>query len=47
MADSATNYLNETIFRSLPHARTLLETRRRDYNEERPHSGLGWMTPKD
>jgi putative transposase len=39
--------LNETLFRSLPHARAVLETWRRDYNEERPHSKLGWMTPKD
>ena len=39
--------LNETLFRSLPHARTVLEAWRRDYNEERPHSKLGWMTPGD
>ena len=38
--------LNETLFRSLPHARAALETWRRDYNEERPHSKLGWMTPR-
>ena len=37
--------LNETLFRSLPHARAVLEVWRRDYNEERPHSKLGWMTP--
>ena len=37
--------LNETLFRSLPHARAVLETWRRDYNESRPHSKLGWMTP--
>jgi putative transposase len=37
--------LNETLFRSLPHARAALETWRRDYNEARPHSKLGWMTP--
>jgi putative transposase len=37
--------LNETLFRSLGHARTVLETWRRDYNEQRPHSKLGWMTP--
>lgn len=36
--------LNETLFRSLPHARAVLEAWRRDYNEERPHSKLGWMT---
>lgn len=39
--------LNETLFRSLPHARAVLEAWRRDYNEERPHSRLGWMTPRD
>ena len=37
--------LNETLFRSLPHARAVLEAWRYDYNEERPHSKLGWMTP--
>lgn len=39
--------LNETLFRSLPHARAVLGAWRRDYNEERPHSKLGWMTPRD
>jgi len=39
--------LNETLFRSLPHARAVLETWRHDYNEQRPHSKLGWMTPRD
>lgn len=37
--------LNETLFKSLPHARDVLEAWRRDYNEQRPHSKLGWMTP--
>lgn len=37
--------LNETLFRSLQHAQTVLETRRRDYKEQRPHSKLGWLTP--
>ena len=37
--------LNETLFRSLPHARAVLETWRSDYNHQRPHSKLGWMTP--
>ena len=36
--------LNETLFRSLPHARAVLEAWRRDYNEHRPHSKIGWMT---
>jgi putative transposase len=38
--------LNETLFRSLQHARGVLENWRRDYNEERPHSKLGWLTPR-
>jgi hypothetical protein len=38
--------LNETLFRSLPHARAVLEAWRHDYNNERPHSKLGWMTPR-
>jgi putative transposase len=37
--------LNETLFRSLPHARALLEAWRRDYNQARPHFKPGWMTP--
>ena len=39
--------LNETLLRSLPHARAVLEVWRRDYNEQQPHSKLGLMTPKD
>ena len=38
--------LNETLFRSLGHARAVLEDWRRDYNEQRPHSKLGWLTPQ-
>lgn len=37
--------LNETLFRSLPQARVVLEAWRCDYNAERPHSSLGWLTP--
>jgi putative transposase len=37
--------LNETLFRSLPHARIALEAWRDDYNTDRPHSRLGWLTP--
>ena len=37
--------LNETLFRSLPHAHVELATWQLDYNAERPHSGLGWQTP--
>ncbi len=39
--------LNETLFRSLPHARVVLEAWRDDYNMQRPHSKLGWQTPAD
>jgi putative transposase len=39
--------LNETLFRSLPHARKALEAWRNDYNLHRPHSKLGWLTPSD
>jgi hypothetical protein len=37
--------LNETLFRSLPHARATPEAWRGDYNIQRPHSKLGWLTP--
>ncbi len=37
--------LNETLFRSLAHARTALEAWRADYNTNRPHSRLGRMSP--
>ena len=38
--------LNETLFHGLAHARAVLAAWRRDYNEARPHSKLGWLTPK-
>ena len=37
--------LNETLFRSLPHTRAVLEAWRADYNTNRPHSRLGWLSP--
>jgi Integrase core domain len=37
--------LNETLFRSLAHARAVLNGWRADYNTDRPHSRLGWMSP--
>ncbi len=40
-------FLNETLFSSLPHARSALSNWRNDYNDHRPHSGLGWMTPAE
>jgi len=30
-------------FRSLPHARAVLEASQQDYNAERPHSPLGYL----
>ncbi len=35
----------KTQFGSLSHARVALEAWRADYNTERPHSRLGWMSP--
>ena len=37
--------LNEHWFTSLAHARAIIETWRREYNEERPKKGLGGLTP--
>ncbi len=37
--------LNETIFTSLRHARSVLSCWQRDYNEVRPHSALNGRTP--
>ena len=37
--------LNETLFRSLAHTRDVLEAWRADYNNTKPHSRLGWMSP--
>jgi putative transposase len=37
--------LNETLFRSLPHVRSALQSWRHDYNTDRPHSRLAWLTP--
>ena len=37
--------LNETLFRSLPHACVALDRWRWDYNTKRPHSSLAWQTP--
>ena len=40
-------YLNEHWFLSLPHARTIIEDWRMDYNLIRPHSSLGNLTPEE
>ena len=37
--------LNEHWFLNLAHAQTLIETWRREYNEERPKKALGGLTP--
>jgi putative transposase len=37
--------LNEHWFTNLLHARTVIETWRREYNEERPKNALGGRTP--
>lgn len=37
--------LNETLFRSLGHARAVLSAWRDDYNHVRPHGALGGLTP--
>ena len=37
--------LNENLFSSLPAARWIVETSRRDYNTARPHTSLNGLTP--
>jgi putative transposase len=39
--------LNETLFRSLGHARELLAGWRDDYNDCRPHTSLNELTPNE
>ena len=39
--------LNEHWFTGLQHARVVIETWRREYNEERPKRSLGGLTPTD
>jgi hypothetical protein len=39
--------LNENWFLSLQEAREKIEAWRRDYNQVRPHSALGYQTPED
>ena len=39
--------LNEHIFSSLVEARRIIEAWRIDYNTVRPHSSLGYLTPKE
>ncbi len=37
--------LNETLFFTISHARSILARWVYDYNTERPHSSLGYATP--
>ena len=37
--------LEDNMFEDLNHARTLIGAWSRRYNEEHPHSALGWLTP--
>ncbi|GEO83055.1 transposase [Pararhodospirillum oryzae] len=39
--------LNEHVFGSLRHARSLIAAWRDDYNSNRPHTGLGGLTPHE
>lgn len=39
--------LNDHWFTSLPQARILIATWRRDYNQHRPHSSLDYLTPAE
>ena len=40
-------FLNETLFRNLAHARALITAWAVDYNTARPHSALGYQTPTE
>jgi putative transposase len=39
--------LNVNWFRSIEHARQVIEEWRIDYNETQPHSTLGFLIPKE
>lgn len=39
--------LNQNTFLSLADARDTIERWRQDYNRQRPHSSLNWMTPEE
>lgn len=39
--------LNETMFKTMSHVRAMIAAWVKDYNEERPHSALGYATPRD
>ena len=44
---SGAGHLNENWFMSLQEARMKIEAWRRDYNQVRPHSALGYQTPEE
>lgn len=39
-------HVNETMFRNMAHARAVIQAWAADFNETRPHSALGYQTPK-
>ena len=39
--------LNESVFHNIHHARAVIESWRQHYNQERPHSSLGYLTPDE
>jgi putative transposase len=39
--------LNREIFASLKEAAVIIESWRKDYNQQRPHSALGYLTPQE
>lgn len=39
--------LNQEVFANGQEARVIIEAWRRDYNEQRPHSSLGYLTPDE
>jgi hypothetical protein len=39
--------LNRELFRNIREARQVVENWRREYNEIRPHSSLGYLTPSE
>ena len=40
-------FLNETLFTSLPEARPAIAAWKEDYNDQRPHSALGNIPPAE
>lgn len=39
--------LNQHWFANIPHARRVIENWRKEYNDARPHSALGYLTPSE